>query len=128
MHTPVPQTASYLVMPNALFYTGLTDIAKQNVLLANMRTSVLGKEEEKQTSFFLYTYGSIGTLSSKRSPLEYGYGADICYAALQGGVTLVASEGQSAITGFGLLGTYRKLSFIPKDRVDARKSTVDNGY
>ncbi|WP_375646584.1 autotransporter outer membrane beta-barrel domain-containing protein, partial [Bartonella sp. TT29SHDZB] len=52
---PVPQTASYLVMPNALFYTGLTDMAKQNALLANIRTSVLGKEEEKQTGFFLYT-------------------------------------------------------------------------
>uniref|UniRef100_UPI0035D031E6 autotransporter outer membrane beta-barrel domain-containing protein n=1 Tax=Bartonella sp. AC70YNML TaxID=3243460 RepID=UPI0035D031E6 len=54
---PVPQTASYLVMPNALFYSGLTDMAKQNALLANIRTSVLGKEEEKQTGFFLYTYG-----------------------------------------------------------------------
>ncbi|WP_375678251.1 autotransporter outer membrane beta-barrel domain-containing protein, partial [Bartonella sp. AP72JLCBS] len=31
---PVPQTASYLVMPNALFYSGLTDMAKQNALLA----------------------------------------------------------------------------------------------
>uniref|UniRef100_UPI0035D07568 beta strand repeat-containing protein n=1 Tax=unclassified Bartonella TaxID=2645622 RepID=UPI0035D07568 len=27
---PVAQTASYLVMPNALFYSGLTDMAKQN--------------------------------------------------------------------------------------------------
>ncbi|WP_375653358.1 autotransporter outer membrane beta-barrel domain-containing protein, partial [Bartonella sp. MR110HLJHH] len=49
--TLVPQTASYLVMPNALFSTGLTDMAKQNALLANIRTSVLGKEEEKQTGF-----------------------------------------------------------------------------
>ncbi|WP_375664276.1 MULTISPECIES: beta strand repeat-containing protein, partial [unclassified Bartonella] len=63
---PVAQTASYLVMPNALFYSGLTDMAKQNALLANIRTSVLGKEEEKQTGFFLYTYGNTGTLSSER--------------------------------------------------------------
>ncbi|WP_404977325.1 autotransporter outer membrane beta-barrel domain-containing protein, partial [Bartonella sp. CL63NXGY] len=35
---PVAQTASYLVMPNALFYSGLTDMAKQNALLANIRT------------------------------------------------------------------------------------------
>uniref|UniRef100_UPI0035D0540B autotransporter outer membrane beta-barrel domain-containing protein n=1 Tax=Bartonella sp. AA16NXGY TaxID=3243428 RepID=UPI0035D0540B len=63
---PVPQTASYLVMPNALFYSGLTDMAKQNALLANIRTSVLRKEEEKQTGFFLYTYGNTGTLSSER--------------------------------------------------------------
>ncbi|EJF78734.1 outer membrane autotransporter barrel domain-containing protein [Candidatus Bartonella washoeensis Sb944nv] len=122
---PVAQTASYLVMPNALFYTGLTDMAKQNTLLANIRTSVLGKEKEKQTGFFLYTYGSTGTLSSERGPLKYGYGADIGYAALQGGVTLAAMEGQSATTHFGLVGTYGQLSFTPKDIVDASKNTLD---
>ncbi len=66
----VPQTAGYIVMPNALFYSGLTDMAKQNALLVNMRTSVLGKEEEKNTGFFLYTYGSTGTLSSEHGPLK----------------------------------------------------------
>ncbi|SSZ39146.1 Type V secretory pathway, adhesin AidA [Bartonella grahamii] len=122
---PVAQTASYLVMPNALFYSGLTDMAKQNALLANIRTSVLGKEEEKQTGFFLYTYGSTGTLSSERGPLKYGYGADIRYAALQAGVTLAALEGQNTTTHFGLVGTYGQLSFTPKDIADAGKSTLD---
>ncbi|WP_404977317.1 autotransporter outer membrane beta-barrel domain-containing protein [Bartonella sp. CM100XJJH] len=122
---PVAQTASYLVMPNALFYSGLTDIAKQNALLATMRTSVLGKEEEKQTGFFLYTYGNTGTLSSERGPLKYGYGADIRYAALQAGVTLAAIEGQNTTTHFGLVGTYGRLSFTPKEMQDASKSTLD---
>ncbi|WP_375647842.1 autotransporter outer membrane beta-barrel domain-containing protein, partial [Bartonella sp. CR84HXZ] len=122
---PVPQTASYLVMPNALFYSGLTDMAKQNALLATMRTSVLGKEEEKQTGFFLYTYGSTGTLSSERGPLKYGYGADIRYAALQAGVTLAAIEGQNTTTHLGLVGTYGQLSFTPKDMSDAGKNTLD---
>ncbi|WP_375667435.1 autotransporter outer membrane beta-barrel domain-containing protein, partial [Bartonella sp. AC130YNZD] len=121
----VPQTASYLVMPNALFYSGLTDMAKQNALLANIRTSVLGKEEEKQTGFFLYTYGSTGTLSSERGPLKYGYGADIRYTALQAGVTLAAIEGQNTTTHFGLVGTYGQLSFTPKDMKDAGKNTLD---
>ncbi|WP_375656264.1 autotransporter outer membrane beta-barrel domain-containing protein [Bartonella sp. MR63HLJHH] len=121
----VPQTASYLVMPNALFYSGLTDMAKQNALLANIRTSVLGKEEEKQTGFFLYTYGSTGTLSSERGPLKYGYGADIRYAALQAGVTLAAIEGQNTATHLGLVGTYGQLSFTPKDISDAGKNTLD---
>ncbi|WP_375652109.1 autotransporter outer membrane beta-barrel domain-containing protein, partial [Bartonella sp. LB28NMGDW] len=116
---PVPQTASYLVMPNALFYSGLTDMAKQNALLANIRTSVLGKEEEKQTGFFLYTYGNTGTLSSERGPLKYGYGADIRYAALQAGVTFAALEGQNTTTHFGLVGTYGRLSFTPKEMQDA---------
>ncbi|WP_375706821.1 autotransporter outer membrane beta-barrel domain-containing protein [Bartonella sp. AA126HLJHH] len=122
---PVPQTASYLVMPNALFYSGLTDMAKQNALLANIRTSVLGKEEEKQTGFFLYTYGNTGTLSSERGPLKYGYGADIRYAALQAGVAFAALEGQNTTTHFGLVGTYGRLSFTPKDMDDVSKSTLD---
>ncbi|WP_375629972.1 autotransporter domain-containing protein, partial [Bartonella sp. TT67HLJMS] len=104
---------------------GLTDMAKQNALLANIRTSVLGKEEEKQTGFFLYTYGSTGTLSSERGPLKYGYGADIRYAALQAGVTLAAIEGQNTTTHLGLVGTYGQLSFTPKDISDAGKNTLD---
>ncbi|WP_375649756.1 autotransporter outer membrane beta-barrel domain-containing protein [Bartonella sp. OT172YNZD] len=121
----LPQTASYIVMPNALFYTGLKDIAKQNALLANIRTSVLGKEKEKQTGFFLYTYGSTATLSSERGPLKYGYGADIRYAALQAGVALTAIEGQNTTTHFGFVGTYGQLSFTPKDMADAEKNTLN---
>uniref|UniRef100_UPI00235FC142 right-handed parallel beta-helix repeat-containing protein n=1 Tax=Bartonella sp. ML70XJBT.G TaxID=3019093 RepID=UPI00235FC142 len=82
----VPQMASYLLMPNALFYTGLTDMAKQNALLANMRTSLLSKQQEKQSGFFLYTYGGTGNFSSENAPRQYGYsGAHLRYAALQGG-------------------------------------------
>ncbi|WP_273721796.1 MULTISPECIES: autotransporter outer membrane beta-barrel domain-containing protein, partial [unclassified Bartonella] len=122
---PVAQMASYLVMPNALFYTGLTDMAKQNALLDNMRTSVVAKEQEKQSGFFLYTYGGTGTLSSARGPLQYGYGAHLRYAALQGGVNFAALEGQNTTTHFGLVGTYGQLSFTPKDMKDAGKSTLD---
>ncbi|EJF84471.1 hypothetical protein MCU_00049, partial [Bartonella elizabethae Re6043vi] len=83
---PVAQMASYLVMPNALFYSGLTDMAEQNALLANIRTSVVDKGQEKQNGFFLHTYGSTGTFSSESAPRQYGYsGADLRYAALQGG-------------------------------------------
>ncbi|WP_375701010.1 autotransporter outer membrane beta-barrel domain-containing protein [Bartonella sp. AA23NXGY] len=121
----VPQMASYLVMPNALFYTGLADMAKQNALLANMRTTVLGEQKNLKNSFFLSTYGGKGTLSSKRGPLKYGYGADIRYAALQAGVTLAALEGQNTTTHFGLIGTYGRLSFTPKEMQDASKSTLD---
>ncbi len=121
----VPQMASYLVMPNALFYSGLTDMSEQSALLANLRTSVLRKQQGKQNSFFLYTYGSTGTLSSARGPLKYGYGADLRYAALQGGVNFTAIEGHNTTTHFGLVGTYGQLSFTPKDMKDAAKSTID---
>ncbi|WP_375675540.1 autotransporter outer membrane beta-barrel domain-containing protein [Bartonella sp. CL100XZDX] len=121
----VPQMASYLVMPNALFYTGLADMAKQNALLANMRTTVLGEQKNLKNSFFLSTYGGTGTLSSKRGPLKYGYGADIRYAAIQGGVALTTLEGHSTTTHLGLLGTYGQLSFTPKEMQDASKNTLD---
>ncbi|WP_375660329.1 autotransporter domain-containing protein, partial [Bartonella sp. CL74QHWL] len=121
--TLVPQTASYLVMPNALFHAGLTDIAKQDEFLANMRISTVG--QGIKNAFFLYTYGNTATLSSKRGPLEYGYGADIRYAALQAGVTLAAIEGQNTTTHLGLVGTYGQLSFTPKDMKDAGKNTLD---
>ncbi len=123
--TLVPQTASYIVMPNALFHAGLTDIAKQDEFLANMRISTIGQEQGIKNAFFLYSYGNTATLSSKRGPLEYGYGADIRYAALQAGVTLAAIEGQNTTTHLGLGGTYGRLSFTPKDIEDAGKNTLD---
>ncbi|QEE12519.1 autotransporter outer membrane beta-barrel domain-containing protein [Bartonella krasnovii] len=123
---PVAQMASYLVMPNALFYSGLTDMAEQNALLANIRTSLIDKGQEKQNGFFLHTYGSTGTFSSESAPRQYGYsGADLRYAALQGGVNFATLEGHNTTTRFGLLGTYGQLSFTPKDMQDAGKNTVD---
>ncbi|WP_039762601.1 autotransporter outer membrane beta-barrel domain-containing protein, partial [Bartonella queenslandensis] len=126
VEAPVAQMASYLVMPNALFYSGLTDMAKQNTLLANLRTSVVGTQQEKQNGFFLDTYGSTGTLSSESAPRQYGYsGAHLRYAALQGGVNFAALEGHNTTTHLGLVGTYGQLSFTPKDMQDAGKSTLD---
>nr|WP_246464869.1 autotransporter outer membrane beta-barrel domain-containing protein [Bartonella phoceensis] len=122
----VPQAANYLLMPNALFYAGLTDMVQQNALLVNMRTSVLGKQQEQQNSFFLNTYGGTRTLSSESAPLKYGYsGAHLRYAALQGGMNFAALKGQNTITHFGLVGTYGQLSFTPKNMQDAAKTTVD---
>lgn len=125
-HAVVPQMASYLVMPTALFYSGLTDMVQQNALLANIRTSSLENEQEKKNGFFLYSYGSTGTLSSESAPHQYGYsGANIRSAALQGGATLSAIEGQNTSTYLGIVGTYNQLSFTPKDMQDAGKSTLD---
>ncbi|EJF95138.1 outer membrane autotransporter barrel domain-containing protein, partial [Bartonella elizabethae F9251 = ATCC 49927] len=126
VHAPVAQMASYLVMPNALFYSGLTDMAEQNALLANIRTAIIDKGQEKQNGFFLHTYGSTGTFSSESAPRQYGYsGADLRYAALQGGVNFATLEGHNTTTRFGLIGTYGQLSFTPKDMQDAGKNSVD---
>ncbi|UNF40130.1 autotransporter outer membrane beta-barrel domain-containing protein [Bartonella krasnovii] len=121
----VPQVASYLVMPNAIFSSGLADVSNQNTLLDNMHSTVFGLEGHKKKGIFLSTYGNKVTLSSSRSPLEYGYGADVCYAALQAGMTLATLENQNLTVNFGLLGTYGKLAFTPKDMKGSDKSILD---
>ncbi|MDD9333671.1 MAG: autotransporter outer membrane beta-barrel domain-containing protein, partial [Bartonella sp.] len=118
----VPQMASYLVMPNALFSAGFSDINQQN---ASLRTMSLANENNKKNAFFLSSYGNTATLSSNHTALEYGYGADLRYNALQIGVALGALENQNTTTNFGLLGTYGRVSFTPKDIEGADKSTLD---
>ncbi|WP_273723541.1 autotransporter outer membrane beta-barrel domain-containing protein [Bartonella sp. AU18XJBT] len=121
----VPQMASYLVMHNAIFSSGLADINNQNTLLDNMHSTVFGLEGHKKKGGFLSTYGNKMTLSSSRSPLEYGYGADVRYAAIQAGMTLATLENQNMTANLGLLGTYGKLAFTPKDMEGSDKSILD---
>ncbi|OPB30106.1 autotransporter outer membrane beta-barrel domain-containing protein [Bartonella sp. WD12.1] len=121
----VPQMANYLVMPSALFSAGFTDIENQNTLLTNIRTMPWEMKSNKKSSFFLSSYGNKATLSSNRTALEYGYGADIGYAAIQTGVALTALEGQNTSSYFGLLGTYGKLSFTPQNMADVKKTTLN---
>ncbi|EJF88512.1 autotransporter outer membrane beta-barrel domain-containing protein, partial [Bartonella melophagi] len=121
----VPQMANYLVMPSALFVAGFTDIENQNALLTNIRPMPWEMKNNKKLFFFISSYGNKVTLSSNRTALEYGYGADIGYAALQTGVALAALEGQNISSYFGLLGTYGKLSFTPKNMADVKKTTFD---
>ncbi|WP_273783034.1 autotransporter outer membrane beta-barrel domain-containing protein, partial [Bartonella sp. ML69XJBT] len=121
----VPQVASYLVMPNALFSADFADVNNQNTLINNMRTTAVEAKDHKNRGIFLSSYGNKMTLSSHRTPLQYGYGADLRYAALQAGVTLAALEDQNITTNFGLLGTYGKLAFTPKDIEGADKTTLD---
>ncbi|WP_208541572.1 MULTISPECIES: autotransporter outer membrane beta-barrel domain-containing protein [Bartonella] len=122
----VPQMASYLVMPSALFSTGFTDIENQNALLTDIRTAMpWDMKNGKRNPFFLSSYGSKTTLSSNRTGLEYGYGANIGYAAIQTGVALAALEGQNTSSYFGLLGTYGKLSFTPQNMADVDKTALE---
>ncbi|WP_078690104.1 autotransporter outer membrane beta-barrel domain-containing protein [Bartonella schoenbuchensis] len=122
----VPQMANYLVMPSALFSTGFTDIENQNALLTDIRAAMpWNMENDKRNPFFLSSYGSKATLSSNRTGLEYGYGADIGYAAIQTGVALAALESQNISSYFGLLGTYGKLSFTPQNMADVDKTALE---
>ncbi|WP_375649760.1 autotransporter outer membrane beta-barrel domain-containing protein [Bartonella sp. OT172YNZD] len=121
----VPQMASYLVMHNAIFSSGLADVKNQNTLFDNMHATVFGLEGHKKKGVFLSTYGNKVTLSSSRSPLEYGYGADVRYAAIQAGMTLATLENQNMTANLGLLGTYGKLAFTPKDMEGSDESILD---
>ncbi|MEL6089646.1 autotransporter outer membrane beta-barrel domain-containing protein [Bartonella schoenbuchensis] len=122
----VPQMANYLVMPSALFSTGFTDIENQNALLTDIRAAMpWDMKNGKRNPFFLSSYGSKTTLSSNRTGLEYGYGANIGYAAIQTGVALAALEGQNTSSYFGLLGTYGKLSFTPQNMADVDKTALE---
>ncbi|MET3589734.1 outer membrane autotransporter protein [Bartonella silvatica] len=121
----VPQVASYLVMPNALFSAGFIDINNQNTLLDNIQTTEIGTKNRVKRGFFFSSYGSKIALSSGRNPLQYGYGANIRYAALRAGITLATLEDQNSVTSFGFLGTYGKLAFTPKDIEGAAKSILD---
>ncbi|EYS94390.1 hypothetical protein H704_01019 [Bartonella bacilliformis Peru38] len=121
----VPQAASYIVLPNALFSTGITDMNYQNAFLANMRSMSLFMKGQRKNTFLASTYSDTTTFSSERTAWEYGYGADIQYTALQTGVVLETLESQNITTDFGLLGTYGQLFFTPKNMADASKSTLN---
>ncbi|WP_375614686.1 autotransporter outer membrane beta-barrel domain-containing protein [Bartonella sp. AC535YNZD] len=121
----LPQVANYLTISNTLFSAGFTDVNNQNTLLDNMRTTVFGAKDNKKNGIFFSSYGEKVTLSSNRDPLHYGYGADINYTALQLGGILAALESKDISAYFGLLGTYGKLAFTPKEMQDSEKTTLD---
>uniref|UniRef100_UPI001ABACA47 autotransporter outer membrane beta-barrel domain-containing protein n=1 Tax=Bartonella doshiae TaxID=33044 RepID=UPI001ABACA47 len=118
----LPQVASYLALPNALFYAGFIDMAKQSASLANARATAMGiQDNDKMKGFFLSSYGSIATLYSQ----QYAYNTNIRYAATQAGFTASAQDGQNTTIYWGLTGTYAQLSLSPKDIEDSEKSTLD---
>ncbi|WP_455476811.1 autotransporter outer membrane beta-barrel domain-containing protein [Bartonella sp. B41] len=122
--SPLPQVANYLVMPNAVFSAGLVDINNQNILLSNMRTTVFESEYNEKRGIFFSPYGEKANLFSNHKPRHHGYDASMNYAALQVGAPLAALEGEDTTTHFGLLGSYGKLSFTPKDVKDSEKTQL----
>ncbi|WP_455478055.1 autotransporter outer membrane beta-barrel domain-containing protein [Bartonella sp. B10] len=121
----LPQVANYLVMPSALFSSGISDVTHQNVMIDNMRSTMFGSENDENTRIFLSAYGEEITLSSDRNRLQYGYDADVNYAAVQAGTVLAAMEEKDITAHLGLLGTYGKLTFTPKDMEDSEKTELD---
>ncbi|WP_375643557.1 MULTISPECIES: autotransporter outer membrane beta-barrel domain-containing protein [unclassified Bartonella] len=120
-----PQEESSLVMPIAMFSVGFSDVNNQNILLDNMQITMFEPKDHPERSVFLSSYGNKSTFSSKVQAEQDGVQADIRYAALQAGATLIALKDKNISSNFGLFGTYGKLSFTPKNKESFQKNMFD---
>ncbi|WP_330169082.1 autotransporter outer membrane beta-barrel domain-containing protein [Bartonella grahamii] len=116
--TLTPQKESSLAMPIAMFSVGFFDVNNQNISLDNMQITMFEPKDHPERGIFLSTYGNKSTFSSSIQ-------ADIRYAALQAGTTLIALNDQNISSNFGLFGTYGKLSFSPKNKESSRRNMLD---
>ncbi|WP_375646492.1 autotransporter outer membrane beta-barrel domain-containing protein [Bartonella sp. TT29SHDZB] len=122
----VPQVPTYLLLPNSLFHAGLMDISNQNKQLETLRTHPSGMLEIRENpASFLRGYGGSYRYVSDLSALEYGYGGDLGYYALETGVLLQKIEDVDSAISFGVMGSYGKLSLQPRDVAQSQKSTFD---
>jgi len=123
----VPQVASYLTAPTALFQAGFMDVGNLHNRLGEVRQSAAIEGEEPTKSrgnFFLRGYGGDYDYHSDLSAIHYGYDADIRYAAVQAGGNLYGFDTAGGRMLFGLAGSYGDLAFSP-DRLDSRKTSMD---
>ncbi|WP_336279600.1 autotransporter outer membrane beta-barrel domain-containing protein [Bartonella sp. CB175] len=122
----VPQVPTYLLLPNALFHSSLMDINNQRKQLETMRavSSRLLKIDKNPT---LFTHGYSGNhrYNSDLSPLEYGYGGDFDYNAIEAGISLKTIESLHYVASFGVMGGYGQLSLQPLNVEQSQKSTFD---
>ncbi|WP_375673975.1 autotransporter outer membrane beta-barrel domain-containing protein [Bartonella sp. AA18HLJMS] len=123
--TLTPQGESSLTMPIAMFAVGFSDVNNQNILLDNMQITMFEPKDHPERGVFLSSYGNKSTFSSKVQAEQDGVQADIHYAALQAGATLIALKDQNISSNFGLFGTYGKLSFTPKNKESFQKNMFD---
>ncbi|WP_375623853.1 MULTISPECIES: autotransporter outer membrane beta-barrel domain-containing protein [unclassified Bartonella] len=120
-----PQKESSLVMPIAMFSVGFSDVNNQNISLDNMQITMFEPKDHPEKGIFLSTYGNKSTFSSSIQTEQDGVQADIRYAALQAGATLIALNDQNISNNFGFFGTYGKLSFSPKNKESSHKNMLD---
>ncbi|WP_208434196.1 autotransporter outer membrane beta-barrel domain-containing protein [Bartonella taylorii] len=119
----VPQVPSYLILPNVLFHAGLMDIGSQNMQLETMRSVGRSLKTDGSSTLFVSSYGGSYRYVSDLSALEYGYGGNFDYNAIEAGVLLKTIEGAYSTTSFRIMGTYGKVSLRPRDVNQSQKST-----
>lgn len=122
----VPQVPTYLLLPNAFFYTGLMDVKNQNKQLEALRVTATGMPEiYENPALFLRGYGGSYRYGSDLSALEYGYGGNFDYNGVEAGLLLQTIEDANIAMSFGVMGAYGKLSLQPKDVEQSQKSAFD---
>ncbi|OLL51085.1 autotransporter outer membrane beta-barrel domain-containing protein, partial [Bartonella henselae] len=122
----VPQVPTYLLLPNALFHSGLMHVGNQAKRLEALRTVSGGfLQSEEKPAFFVRGYGGDYRYTSNLSVLEYGYGGELSYNAVEAGVLLKTIEGEYSNTSFGVIGTYERLSLQPLEVEQSQKSAFD---
>ncbi|WP_413154402.1 autotransporter outer membrane beta-barrel domain-containing protein [Bartonella sp. cb54] len=122
----VPQVPTYLLTPNSLFHVGLMDISNQNKQLEAMRTASSGiSEAHENPALFLRGYSGSYRYASDLSKLEYGYGGDLSYNAVEAGILLQEIENVYSTVSFGVMGTYGKLSLQPLEVERSQESALD---
>lgn len=126
MRTIVPQVLTYVLVPNTLFHAGLVDISYQNKQLQTLRTfSRRLLKTNENPALFLRGYGGHHRYTSNLSTLEYGYGGNFDYNALETGVLLKKIENAYSTTSFGIMGNYGKLSLRPREMKQHQESIFD---
>ncbi|WP_375685349.1 autotransporter outer membrane beta-barrel domain-containing protein [Bartonella sp. TT110JLCBS] len=122
----VPQVPTYLLLPNALRHIGLMNVNNQNKRLEALRITSGGLLESREKPlFFVSGYGGNHRYTSNLSALEYGYGGEFDYNALEAGVLLKAIENTYGSTSFGIIGAYERFSLQPLNVEQSQKSTFD---
>ncbi|WP_375661598.1 autotransporter outer membrane beta-barrel domain-containing protein [Bartonella sp. CR127HXZ] len=122
----VPQVPTYLLLPNALRHIGLMNVSNQNKRLEALRIPSGGLLESRENPFFFVSgYGGNHRYTSNLSALEYGYGGELDYNAIEAGVLLKAIENMYGSTSFGIIGAYERFSLQPLNVEQSQKSTFD---
>ncbi|WP_074381414.1 autotransporter outer membrane beta-barrel domain-containing protein [Bartonella doshiae] len=122
----VPQVPTYLLLPNALFQVGLMNIDHQSKRLESLRTVSNGLlTSEENPAFFVRGYGGSYRYVSDLTALEYGYGGELDYNAIDAGVLLQAIESTYNTASFGVMGSYEKIFLQPLDVEHSQKSSFD---
>ncbi|WP_455479127.1 autotransporter family protein [Bartonella sp. B23] len=122
----VPQVPTYLLLPNALFQTGLINIGNQGKWVEALRIAPSGMLDMRERStFFVRGYGGNYRYTSNLSALEYGYGGELDSNTLEAGVLLQTVENEYGNTSFGIIGSYERLTLQPLDVEQSQKSEFD---